>query len=95
MKFIEFSTTTFSDAEEKKLREHIGAKSDTLRSVVRSKVREHLIEASNTAMTIESTNAFSEKAQAQLNRAKRYQTFLEVLEELVEQKEAFSVIVLK
>lgn len=68
---------------------------ERLREIVRSRVRENLMLASNIAMDSAPTNAYLEGAAAKLREAQKYQTFLTVLEEIIATKTNFELINVK
>lgn len=95
MKILTFHKKSILDADEKLLRTMLASKPcTTLRTVVTAKVKENLAQAAEEALATEPHNAFGDKADGFIKKAKRYQAFLDVLTEVVEQKDPFSVIIL-
>lgn len=93
---IGFKKSSLSDQDEKALRTWLsGNPRETLRRVVGSLSKEHLVEATNIAVKIGPNNGYSDNADAELKKGLRYLTFLDVLTEIIEQKERFSVITLQ
>lgn len=88
--------TTLTIAETEKLRSWFEqGQCEQLREIVRSKVRENLMLASNIAMDSSPVNSYLEGAAVKLREAQRYQTFLTVLEEIIATKANFEIVSVK
>lgn len=96
MDILHVTRTTLNDHESEALRLWFGkTQCEHLREIVRSKVRENLMLASNIAMDSSPVNSYLEGAAVKLREAQRYQTFLTVLEEIIATKTNFELINIK
>lgn len=96
MEILKVTRTTLTESESVKLRTWIGqTEGQHLKQIALSKVLENAVAATNKAMDSDPSNAYGEAAGLKLKEAQRYQTFLTVLQEIIDHKGLFEVVSIK